>query len=197
MSCLVYTWGWLRDRNSLFCEFESSLVWVFELFLWVRSFFWGVPQILCSLLGDWLHNWLSSGEKKIVLCIVSFTYSLLLLLVALLVVLVLSFVVLLNYLYLNTQIFPFAHFSPSCWVSSCLVLVAGCWVKLRHMSMWEEDNYLTIRCFHLLFDAQVFAFAFFRDIFVNMYFAWGLFLSLDDIFLSVGTDIHNICAELK
>jgi len=94
---------------SCFCGFESCLYQEFELF-WEFGLFWEFCeildfQILQSLFRDWLRIGYWAVRKL---------YSLFCIFIS--VIISISFVVLLNCLYLNLQVFPFVHFSsPSCW----------------------------------------------------------------------------------
>ena len=105
--CSFYEWDWPGGRNPLFPR-----VWTF---LWVRSFprVWtfilGVPQnpwILRSLLRDLL--WIGHREwEKIILSIACFASSISIISGSI------SFVVLLNCLYLNPRVLSFVHSLPS------------------------------------------------------------------------------------
>ena len=135
---------------------ESALFWEFCLVPWV----WWVLQnlrvrrnpwnlwvlgnrwVLGSLLGDRLRSWSLGSEKN---CIM---YSLFCIFIIIVVIIIssstsssISFIVLLNCLYLNPRVLLFHPFSsPSHQgreerVSVCVVLVAGCWVKLQHVNL--------------------------------------------------------------
>jgi len=131
----------LLQESELFCEF----VFIFSVSLassakfeilgkseksWAPGYPW-VPQLL---LGDWLHNWSLTGEKKIVLCLVCFAYSLLLLVVVVL-LLALVFPLLSCWTVFTSthEFYLFSFLLPMLlrgegegWVSSCLVL--SCWL---------------------------------------------------------------------
>jgi len=69
--------GWPGGRNPLFCIFSVSLnfsmssvfFWEFHEICEIRYFC--IPR---SLLGDWLCNWSSGNEKKIVVLFVLHIY---------------------------------------------------------------------------------------------------------------------------
>ena len=98
-----------------------SLVWEFELFFWELGLFrefhkirkiraiWGFTVAACRPTA----NWSSSGEKN---CSVYRLFCIFIIIVVIIIVISssnisISFVALLNCLYLNPQVLPFVHFS--------------------------------------------------------------------------------------
>jgi len=94
------------------------------------------------LLGDWLCKWSPGREKKTASCIVCFAYSVVVVAIAAAAaaVVVLSFVVLLNCLYLNPRVLPGVHSPPlptvegkgMCELAAVWCLIVGCRVKPQH-----------------------------------------------------------------
>jgi len=107
MSCSVYAWGlagW--QESSLFWEFNSLFGNEFDLFQEFHQI--REIHVFHSLCGT---DWSSGGEKKTVLRIFSFAYSIIIVVVvAVVVITIISFVVLLNCL---SQPMGFTFFFPS------------------------------------------------------------------------------------
>jgi len=60
-------------------------------------------------LGAWLHNHLSGSEKN---CIVDILFCIFITIITVVVAIIISFVVLLNCLYVNLQVLFFVHSAP-------------------------------------------------------------------------------------
>jgi len=94
-SCSVSEWAWLgRESYQVFHEFESSLVWEFEL-LQQFGLFWRNreicknPECPSSLLGDWL--WIGHWVVRSLFCIF------IIIIVIIITIISISFVALLKY----------------------------------------------------------------------------------------------------
>ena len=132
MLCSVDEWGFTGGAGS-------SLLF---LFLWVQILscpgvwaFSGHSGFQGSAIADrWLaENQSSGGEKNCIVYNLFFMFILIIVIISSTSIISIYFVVSLNCLHLNPQIFPFVHFSVSSrwgeeegWASGCLVL--SCWL---------------------------------------------------------------------
>ena len=129
-----FPWAWI-----LSCLQVSTFPWV--------CFFWRILRNLQENMTSGFHNhcsWTNWICHQVVIklsCIYFVLHNHFIIIIIISSSISIHFLVLLNCLYLNPQVCIFVHFfshpaggEGQGWVNSCQVLVAGCWVKPRHLS---------------------------------------------------------------